>query len=164
MILGIVGSAADKFTPETEKLAREAIIEQIKHSAMITGGEVETVHLVVSGACHMGGVDQWAIEEATKLDIKTQEYPPTILKWDGGNQIGYKQRNIQIAEVSDKVISLVVNEYPPGYDDHKFASCYHCHSNTHIKSGGCWTLKYAKKLDKITQLVIIDASIKSMFD
>jgi len=30
----------------------------------------------------------------------------------------------------------------------RFPFCYHCKSNLHVKSGGCWTAKYAERLGK----------------
>lgn len=123
MIVGIVGHEAAKFTAQTEKKAR-AVIRQIMKPA----------ELVVSGHCHLGGIDIWAEEEAAKAGIPYLVYPPRTLAWDG-----YKRRNLQIAAKSDVVHCIVVTEYPEGYDGMRFDLCYHCGTNEHIKSGGCWT-------------------------
>ena len=145
VIVGIVGSEAAKFTPETEREARRAIRRVIRGAT-----------LVVSGACHLGGIDVWAIEEARAAGIPTREYPPATHRWEGG----YKQRNLQIAEHSDKVVCITVKELPPGYVGMRFPLCYHCGTppDHHVKSGGCWTMKQARRAGKETELVIIHAN------
>jgi hypothetical protein len=128
--IGIVGHEAKKFTPETEAIARRIIV------SLLSVGDV-----VVSGGCHLGGVDLWAEEEAKKMGLETEIYLPQKRTWEGG----FKQRNLQIAAASDVVHCIVVKEYPPDYVGMRFDYCYHCHSSDHIKSGGCWTAKKAKK-------------------
>lgn len=140
MIVGIVGSEAAKFTPETEAEARKAIRLCLLPEDM-----------VISGACHLGGIDEWAIEEGIALGLATENFPPAIHKWEGG----YKQRNLQIAEKCDKLICITISAYPTNYKGMRFNFCYHCKTNAHIKSGGCWTMKQAEKLGKQTQLIVI---------
>lgn len=142
MILGIVGHEAAKFTPETERQARV----QIREFLVLDG-----VTRVVSGACHLGGIDVWAIEEAKKFGIPTQEFPPANRSWESG----YKIRNMSIAEASDKVISLVVKVLPEGYRGMRFKLCYHCKTDSHVKSGGCWTAHYAARLGKPFRIIEI---------
>lgn len=143
MILGIVGSEGAKFTPETEAKARHIICNKII---------AYRADKVVSGACHLGGIDVWAIEEAKKYHLQTQEFPPARQVWDGG----YKQRNIQIAEASDIVICITLRELPASYTGMTFKLCYHCGTADHVKSGGCWTMKYAIKHGKKGELIVID--------
>jgi len=126
---GIVGHEAAKFTPETEAKAR-AIIRTILEPE----GTV-----LVSGRCHLGGVDVWAEELCAKLGREMLIFPPAKLNWNEG----YRPRNIQIAKASDKVHVIVVAEYPGTYGGMRFNNCYHCNSSDHIKSGGCWTARYA---------------------
>lgn len=136
MKIGIVGHGADKFTPQTEQIARQNIIKILNYGP----------DSVCSGRSPVGGIDIWAEELCNQLNIHFQPFPAEINKWDGSylNKIGYKQRNIQIAEYSDVVICIVVSAYPIGYTKRKFSYCYHCskHKNkpaNHVKSGGCWT-------------------------
>lgn len=139
MILGIVGHEAAKFTEWTEKQARLTInrlLDQYRPNRVISGG------------CHLGGIDIWAVEEAKNRAIATTEYLPKTQRWEGG----YKDRNILIATSSDVVACIVVAEYPQTYTGMRFDYCYHCKSTDHIKSGGCWTMKYAEKLGKKTCL------------
>lgn len=140
MRLGIVGHEAKKFTPETEYLARRSIRELIYDSG---------ASVVISGGCHLGGIDIWAVEEAKKLGINYIEHRPDTLQWSGG----YRERNTKIAEDSDKVICIVVKEYPAGYSGMRFDYCYHCGTNQHIKSGGCWTAKYAGRIGKQYEII-----------
>lgn len=46
---------------------------------------------------------------------------------------------------SGVVVCIVVTQFPEGYKGMRFPYCYHCKTNSHIKSGGCWTVKYAKE-------------------
>src|SRR5438045_912550 len=99
MRLGIVGSEQKKFTETTEAVARQII----KHLISITFADT-----VVSGACHLGGIDIFAREEALKLKLKLLEFPPKKLNWEQG----YKPRNIEIAENSDEVYCITLTELP----------------------------------------------------
>lgn len=141
--VGIVGGEAAKFTPETERLARQAIRRLI-----------EGATLVISGRSPLGGVDIWAIEEAERLGIPTCEYPPAERSWEGG----YRPRNLQIAQHSDRVACITVKRLPPDYRGMRFDRCYHCGTppGHHVKSGGCWTMKQAARAGKRTRLVVID--------
>ena len=143
MTIGIVGSEQAKFTPDTERAARLLIQELVvKHLAT----------KVVSGGCHLGGVDVYAREEADRLHVEFEEFLPAVRMWEGG----YKQRNMKIAQVSDFVVCITVRELPPTYKGMRFKSCYHCKTDQHVKSGGCWTVKYAKKLGRETTVLVVE--------
>lgn len=145
MIIGIVGSEAAKFTARTEAKARSAM-RQVIASNKAT--------LVVSGGCHLGGIDIWAIEIAESLGIEPKVYYPKRRSWEGG----YKQRNMLIARAADLLVCVTVKMLPEGYYGMRFNSCYHCGTppEHHVKSGGCWTMKFAAGLDKQTQLIVIE--------
>lgn len=134
MRLGIVGHEAAKFTAQTERDARESM------ARFITLNQPE---VVISGRCPLGGIDIWAIEVAKILGFPTKEYPPEVPQWDGGAKIGFKQRNLQIANNSDLVLVVLAKEFPDDYTGRRFSECYHCKRHNaphiHIKSGGCWT-------------------------
>lgn len=140
MIIGIVGSEEAKFTPETRDAALEAISELALQASCI-----------VSGACHLGGIDRWAIETAKQYELPWIEYPPKQLRWSGG----YKERNEAIAHASDLVVCITVKELPPGYQGMRFKLCYHCKTDEHVKSGGCWTVKYAKSIGKEGRIIVV---------
>lgn len=137
--VGIVGAEAAKFTPATAAKARAIIMRLLDPPDVV----------LVSGGCHLGGVDIWA-EEAYEGIAALQPRPeariflPEVHEWARG----YKPRNILIAEASDIVHNIVVARYPPTWTDMRFEACYHCITTTHVKSGGCWTAKYAKRLGK----------------
>jgi hypothetical protein len=138
--LGIVGHEAAKFTMASEVEARR-LIRWLISSARVRTDAVE----VVSGACPLGGIDVWAIEEARRMEgIGWKEFPPATDSWTSG----YKPRNIQIAERATIVHNLVVQALPSDYRGMRFSECYHCHTTDHVKSGGCWTAKYAQRLGK----------------
>lgn len=131
MNIGIVGSEGRKFTPETEAQAR-AIIREI----LAPEGTV-----LVSGGCHLGGIDIWAEEEADAMGREKIIHVPKVRNWSEG----YKPRNLAIARDSDVVHCITVRELPPSYSGMTFPLCYHCGTDTHVKSGGCWTMKRASK-------------------
>jgi hypothetical protein len=132
--VGIVGHEAAKFTRAAEGEARAVIRRLLADSTAI----------LVSGACHLGGIDIWAEAEADAAGMRKEIYPPKTYQW----ATGYKPRNILIAEYSDVVHCIVVAEYPEMYNGMRFKSCYHCGTTEHVKSGGCWTAKYAERLGK----------------
>lgn len=138
-VIGIVGAEAAKFLPAWQNRARHIIREKIAGAAK-----------VVSGRCPLGGIDIWAIREAQRLGIPTEEYPPKAKSWKF-----YKARNIQIAQVSDVVLSITVRRYHKNFRGMRFDLCYHCKKTDHIKSGGCWTMHVAERLGKIGELIII---------
>ena len=148
--IGIVGSESKKFTPETEKLARETILTRLKY--WMDEHEVT----VVSGHCHLGGVDIYAEEAADALGLPKEIYPPKTYSWE----TGYKVRNLQIAKKSDIVYCITVKELPESYVGMRFNYCYHCRnagwgSTNHVKSGGCYTMHQAIKLGKEGKLIIL---------
>lgn len=135
--LGIVGHEASKFTKAGEAEARAVIRDLIwKYQ----------VNMVVSGKCHLGGIDIWAVEEAKQMGRMTLEHAPKIRSWSAPG--GYRDRNQAIARDSDMVVCIVVDNLSPDYHGMKFpGGCYHCGDRIppHIKSGGCWTAWQARK-------------------
>ncbi len=149
MKIAIVGAEEAKFTEETQRRAKACIQGIICKGAGIAMGESyrpksETI-TIVSGHCHLGGIDIWAEHIGMELGCQLEIYPPKKLTWDGG----YRDRNIQIAKACDEIHNIVVTEYHPKYVGMRFKSCYHCLKRgnstllqppeSHVKSGGCWT-------------------------
>lgn len=141
MIVGIVGSEAAKFTDKGLVRAMTLL------TSIISDSEVTEV---VSGKCHLGGIDIWAVQVAQSLRIPFKEFPPRRLSWPY-----YKERNLQIVERSDIVHCITVDQLPIDFMGMKFNFCYHCNSSGHIKSGGCWTMKQAIALGKKGELHIV---------
>jgi len=145
MKVGIIGNAADKFTPDTEWKAREMIGKILK------GAEDP---ILISGHCPMGGVDIFAEEIADNLGIPKDIKEPKVKCWDDGKGgYGFKARNLDIAQTSDELHIILVKEYPPNYKKQRFSYCYHCrkmgrNATDHVKSGACWTAMQALKLGK----------------
>lgn len=142
MNVGVVGHEAAKFTPETEDRAR-ALIRRVLSGATA----------LVSGGCHLGGIDIWAEEEADRLRIPKIIHLPKSQTWSGG----YKERNLLIARDSDVVHNIVVDQYPARYTGMRFEYCYHCDTRAHLKSGGCWTMHRARALGKPGHLHLVSA-------
>lgn len=108
--------------------------EQIFSNIMVISGGAVGIDTLVEQICKEQGV-----EFLKKSPLK-----------QGWNY--YKIRNIQIARMADKVISISTAK--------KTVDCYH-HINDKVKpreherTGGCFVIKYAKNLGKKTELVII---------
>ncbi len=130
MKLGIVGPPERQFTPEKRELACVVI-----QSAIETYGATT----VVSGRCHLGGIDIWAEDIAEAMDIPTLIFPPKVLHWSLPG--GYRERNLQIAEAAELVLVIGLKEYPKTYRGVKFHDCVHCGDRNpkHIRTAGCWT-------------------------
>ncbi len=151
MIVGIVGSEESKFTRKTEGLAKHAILDAIKRYGA-TG--------IVSGGCHLGGIDKWAIAGGRHVGIPEDrliEYVPKHLRWEPN---GYRLRNEKIAQRGDVCVCITVRELPNSFRGMAFDQCYHCEKidpkhRKHFKSGGCWTMHYAASLGKPIELIII---------
>jgi len=114
--------------------------------------EDEKPTAISSGACHLGGIDDFAERAATYYGLEKTIFEPKTLSWSNG----YKPRNLQIAEASDVVYCITVKTLPASYDGMRFKLCYHCGTSDHIKSGGCWTVKQAKKLGKRGVIIVLD--------
>lgn len=137
--VGIVGSEGAKFTVKSEARARAEIQRLLAFADR-----------VVSGACHLGGIDKWAAEEGRALGIDVREYPPKAQSWTH-----YKARNLDIAKNSDEVWCITVDRLPVGYTGMTFPLCYHCKTDTHVKSGGCWTVKQALLMGKSGGVIVL---------
>jgi hypothetical protein len=130
--VGIVGHEAAKFGSSAEAAAKLVIRELLAPADAV----------LVSGHCHLGGIDIWAEEiaiETGRYDPKLI-HPPATTAWENG----YKPRNLLIARDSDVVHCLVVDRLPPTWTGMRFPLCYHCGTKDHVKSGGCWTAKRGK--------------------
>jgi hypothetical protein len=141
VIVGIVGSEEAKFTPLGRGRAYEVIIDLLTRDGVTE---------VCSGACHLGGIDKMAIQIGLEIGLGIKEFPPERLTWEY-----YRQRNIEIANYSTEVHCITVDKLPETFRGMRFPLCYHCETDDHVKSGGCWTMKYAIKHGKHGQLHIV---------
>lgn len=152
--IGIIGSEAAKFTPKAEEEAKRVIRDILNHPGVT----------LVSGHCHLGGVDIWAEEISKELKQDQIIYPAKVLHWEGG----FKERNLQIASAADEIYIISVDTLPEGYKGMRFKSCYHCdrirkknnlYIPNHVKSGACWTAEKGIKLGKAAYWVVISNKI-----
>lgn len=152
MNVGIVGAEGAKFTPEGERLAKEYIscilrglnpglLAHLPHDQLPPGA---ANNVLISGGCHLGGIDIWAEEEADRLGLYKIIHYPRVQMWSG-----YRARNILIAKDSHVLHNITVNRLPEGFLGMRHKFCYHCGPEApHVKSGGCWTANYAEQLGK----------------
>lgn len=135
MRVGIVGAEGAKFSRKAEGDAKRLILSLLQPD-----------DVVVSGGCHLGGIDLWAEQAASHLNLPAPIiHRPVTRSWASG----YKPRNLLIAQDADVLHNIVVDAYPDGWDGMTFPFCYHCGKDAaHVKSGGCWTAKQAQRLGK----------------
>lgn len=112
-ILGIVGSS--KATDLEHYKFVENLINEIYDNTIIVTGDADGIDLCVRLVCQKYNLSHTVIYSKTK-------------DWDG-----FKKRNEVIAKYCDRVISIALplTKTP----------CYHCNSNTHEKTAGCYTGK-----------------------
>lgn len=131
MKIAIVGADEKKWKSKFLIIVAKQLIEKIlKDNPGCT---------LVSGACPKEGVDIWAEEVADKLGVPKEIYIPESNEWKG-----YRKRNIEIAEVCDKL------------------ACIEPYRRNH--SGGMWTMKYAEKLGKPVRLFVIKEMLDNSVD
>lgn len=140
LVIGIVGHEEKKFTKAGRDVARGTIALIITRAVLEAGGPIE----IVSGGCHLGGIDIWAAEIGHSMNQKVTEFVPAVHNWT----FGYMPRNMEIARASDVVHSIVVDKLPPDFGGMTHKLCYYCGRTDHVKSGGCWTMKQAMKMGK----------------
>ncbi len=136
MKIAIVGSS---HLSETEEMDARKICGYVLNKAL---EDRDNIPILVSGGAK--GVDSIAEDIANQLKIKTIIHKPLENNWENG----YKPRNMQIAQECNVLYCL-----PTGI---KTTPCYHCGDVAfcpHEVTGGCWTMKEAKKLKKDTHLV-----------
>jgi len=180
MKLAVVGPSAEKWKPEQIPririyIARIFLRHIVKESGLMDSRfigkkEYELITLV-SGHDFIGKL---AEEIADELGIKKEIYLAEVNQWQDfldkemaeqrlakSPLKGYRSRNIKIAEACD-VLYCIVPQIQPKHkliDDivkEKNAFCGHCNMAGHPTNGGCWTMKYSKKLGKETHLVVIE--------
>jgi hypothetical protein len=150
MNVAIIGNGSDKFTPASRIRAFRAI-------RRILDDHPDAV--IVSGRSPVGGIDVWAEKIAVEMGFDTLIFEPEIHAWDG--KMGFRERNLRIAEASDVVYILVAKDYPPGYKGRRWDFCYHCDREDnldyfiHVKSGACWTGWKAREMNKEVHWIVI---------
>ncbi len=138
--VGIVGCEEAKFTPATKDQALRWI------RALLMGADE-----AVSGECHLGGIDIWTREIAHEMGVPFTPFAPKTQCWE----TGYKPRNLLIAGRSTECHCITVAKLPPTYNSPwRFERCYHCDAD-HVKSGGCWTVKQAKRLGRTGSIIVV---------
>ncbi len=128
--IGIIGHRENKFNSITKKSAISLIKTLLNNDIIL-----------VSGGCHLGGIDIWSEKIADEMNIQKIIHYPKRLQWSGG----YRERNIKVAKDSDVIYIIVVEKYPENYIGERFNYCYHCKKTNHVKSGACWTGKKSNR-------------------
>ena len=92
MTLAIVGSTSLAGNAEAERHIQR-VLDVYRPDVLVSGGAV--------------GIDTMAKRAALARDIRVVEFTPEVRRWDGGDRIGFKQRNVQIAEACDRLVRSV---------------------------------------------------------
>ena len=150
MKLAIVGTSKVGYGDQTDRF-----IYEIRKIIMQYYEEYGSNLTIVSGHSPKGGVDIFAESIAQSFKIKTDIYPAEVNQWGGKNVNhkrlkGYKARNVQIAKGCNVLYCFT------RFNSDKRKGCYHCQNYKHLRTGGCWTMKAAKKLGKEVHLIIVD--------
>lgn len=96
--------------------------------------------IFISGGAQ--GIDK-AVETVCKLlKRKCEVFLPKINKWVGG----YRERNWKIAQECDEVVCIAKRSHD------KKTYCYHCGSEEHERTGGCYTARRCKKFRIVVML------------
>jgi hypothetical protein len=168
--VAIVGPSQEKWTVEQAKKANAVIYDTLLIYKLKDPNTV-----LVSGHCPKGGIDIWAELQANKIGVYNPDYifKPEVNQWNDGIEpdekldgtilghtlMGYKSRNIKIAKTCDILYCVVPNKkfhHIEADVDLITDYCNYCDEDGHPTNGGCWTMKYAKKLGKETHLVVIE--------
>lgn len=156
MNVGIVGAEAAKFTPSGEREARAIIRRLLAPEDAV----------LVSGGCHLGGIDIWAEEEYAVLRaVQVRPDPiihlPAVRAWAKG----FMPRNLRIVRDATAVHNITVARYSASFTGPRFTHCYHCarrfretrrQTDHHVKSGGCWTAYAAEKLGMLVVWYVVE--------
>ena len=174
--IAIVGADASKWL--TIENAKEKVMKEtgkilnkyLNASRPWEGCDMEDI-IFISGGCPKSGTDEWSETQARQM-LPSQEqikiFKPEVNQWNDMMRMcrcgrpeceqkpykvmGYKSRNIKIAETCDVLYCIV-----PYVKD---AYCYHHKGEQdqtpHPKNGGCWTRNYAHSIGKEVHLVVIE--------
>lgn len=138
MKVAIVGTTAN-LSENEERDMRQHILLILKRYSPDT--------IIISGGAK--GVDTIALEIAKGLGFKTKAYKPEIEDWAPSNgKIGYKKRNLQIANDCDELYCFSVTV--------RKKKCYHHETpQKHEKTAGCYAANKCRDMGKPTRLCII---------
>jgi hypothetical protein len=122
MKVGIVGSSKIPITEETISFVENHVLNYPDDTIFLSGG-AKGVDTLVEMVCDVVG---------RELII----HKPKTDNWEG-----YKERNLKIAHESDKVICIAIRSKD------KDSYCYHCGSEEHERTGGCYTARRCKEFE-----------------
>jgi hypothetical protein len=156
--IAIVGASESKWTEAEKELVKTMIWAELrdqiqKDDDTLNIEEYDTVKntTFISGGCPKGGVDIWAEEIADIFAIPKQIFKPEVERWDDMwndtndvKFIGYKSRNIQIAEACDILYCLSPGRVED-IEEPVFGSGRFKRPLTEVWNGGIWTLHYMKQ-------------------
>ena len=99
---------------------------------------------IISGGAK--GVDKIAFEIALQLGFAIKYYNPMIAEWEQDG-VGYKQRNIEIANDCNELFCITTQVHD--------MECYHHNPPAnHQKTAGCYTLNLARCSGKKVTLYV----------
>lgn len=132
MNVGIVGIRGKMLTIEERKKAFEHII---KISERYKNAKLATIKSPNGGINAI--VEMYA--KTNKIDYELYNYGESIFDW--------KETNKQLVDDCDVFFCLTTHI--------KNKKCHHCLDNTHETTGGCYSLKLARQVNKPSKLIIL---------
>ena len=134
MKVAFVGADITKWDQRTETIVRLKMRNIMRYYMSAYPGNF----IPISGHSPKGGVDIWAEEIAKELGVEIKLFAPEVFAWERGAEVGYKKRNIMIAEECD-----VLYVFSPSVN------------GSVIWNGGLWTANYAENLGKNVHKIVI---------
>ena len=122
MKVGIVGSSKAQLNEKSIRFVEDIVLEYPIDTTFVSGGA--------------SGIDEIVEMVCMVVDRKIIIHKPKTNDWEG-----YKERNLIIAKECDKVICVALRSKD------KDSYCYHCGSEDHIKTGGCYTARRCKEFE-----------------
>lgn len=134
MKVAFVGADITKWNQRTETVVRLKMRNIMRYYMSAYPGNF----IPIIGHSPKGGVDIWAEEIAKELCVEIKLFAPEVFVWERGAEVGYKKRNIMIAEECD-----VLYVFSPSVN------------GSVIWNGGLWTANYAENLGKNVHKIVI---------
>lgn len=119
-------------------------------TSKLTGEEQNRAIFIIEALKNDFGKFEFVTGDALGVDGLVRMVIPrdrlTVVEAKSKNWDAFKERNIKIANMADLVVCITTKT--------RNQRCYHCDAD-HQRTGGCWTMQYARGLGKDIQLIIV---------
>ena len=134
MKVAFVGADGTKWDQRTETIVRLKMRNIMRYYMSAYPNNF----IPISGHSPKGGVDIWAEEIAKELGLEMKIFAPEVFAWEDEEKVGYKKRNIMIAEEC-----YILFVFSPSINGKV------------VWNGGLWPANYAENLGKNVHKIVI---------